>query len=205
MITYEQRLNANLDWALREGSMHFEKESAVHKALRKITARLQELSIPYAVVGGMAMFFHGYRRFTEDVDLLVTREGLAEIHRRLEGLGYYPPFAGSKQLRDAELGVKVEFLVTGEYPGDGKPKPLAFPNPEEVSIEIDGLRCLQLPRLIDLKLASGMTNSGRVQDLGDVQQLIKTLDLAEGLADQLHPFVRDKYKELWSGARNNPA
>ena len=205
MITYEQRLNANLNWALQEGSMHFEKESAVHKTLRKIMRRLDELKISYAVVGGMAMFFHGYRRFTEDVDLLVTREGLAEIHRRLEGLGYYPPFAGSKHLRDAEHGVKVEFLVTGDYPGDGKPKALAFPNPDEVAVEIDGVRCLQLPRLIELKLASGMTNPGRINDLGDVQKLIRTLDLAEGLADQLHPFVRDKYRELWTAVRNNPA
>jgi hypothetical protein len=205
MITYEQRLNANPDWALREGSKHFEKDSAVHKALRKITRRFDELGIPYVVVGDMAMFFHGYRRFTEDVDLLVTREGLAEVHRRLEGLGYYPPFAGSKHLRDTEHGVKIRFLVTGEYPGDGKPKALAFPNPEEVVTEIDGLRCLQLPRLIDLKLASGMTNPGRLKDLGDVQQLIKTLNLTEGLADQLHPFVREKYKELWTAVRNNPA
>jgi len=32
MVTYEQRLNNNLGWALREGSMHFEKDSAVHKS-----------------------------------------------------------------------------------------------------------------------------------------------------------------------------
>ena len=75
------------------------------------------------------MFQHGYRRFTEDVDLLVTREGLKEIHRKLEGLGYLPPFQGSKNLRDTEHGVKIEFLVTGEFPGDGKPKPVAFPAP----------------------------------------------------------------------------
>jgi hypothetical protein len=50
-----------------------------------------------------------------------------------------------------------------------------------------------------------MTNPGRLQDLGDVQQLIKTMDLAEGLADQLHPFVRDKYREMWTAVRNNPA
>src|SRR5262245_59202703 len=112
--------------------MHFQKDSIVHKALRKITKRLHDLGIPYAVVGGMAMFFHGYRRFTEDVDLLVTRENLAEIHQQLEGLGYVPPFAGSKQLRDAEYGVRVEFLVTGEYPGDGLPKPIAFPDPAKV-------------------------------------------------------------------------
>ena len=107
--------------------MHFEKERAVHKALRRITRRLDESGIPYAVAGGMALFFHGYRRFTEDVDILVTREGLQTIHAELEGRGYLPPFTGSKNLRDAEFGVRIEFLVAGEYPGDGKPKPVAFP------------------------------------------------------------------------------
>ena len=120
MVTYEQKLNRDLRWALLEGSMHFEKESAVHKTLERIARRLDELSVPYALAGGMAMFYHGYRRFTEDVDLLVTREGLAKIHEHLEGRGYLPPFAGSKHLRDTDTGVRVEFLVTGDYPGDGK-------------------------------------------------------------------------------------
>src|SRR5262245_36460839 len=153
MITYEQQLNRDRWWALQEGSMHFEKESAVHKALIKITRRLEQLGIPYAAVGGMALFFHGFRRFTEDVHILVTREGLQEIHRRLEGLGWVPPFEGSKHLRDAENGVKVEFLVAGDYPGDGKPKPIAFPDPADASTLIGGVRFLQLPRLIELKLA----------------------------------------------------
>ncbi len=204
MVTYEQLLDRDLDWALREGSMHFERESAVHKTLRKVTRRLEEFGIPYALAGAMAMFFHGYRRFTEDVDILVTREGLKEAHRHLEGLGYLPPFEGSKHLRDVEYGVKVEFLVTGDYPGDSKPKPIAFPNPSESAIEIDGVRCLQLPRLIELKLASGMTHPGRISDLGDVQKMIRALDLREVLADQLHPFVREKYRELWAGVRNSP-
>ncbi|HEV3116105.1 MAG TPA: hypothetical protein VGY58_03580, partial [Gemmataceae bacterium] len=63
MTTYEELLDRDVDWALREGSMHFEKESAVHKTLTRIARRLGELGIPYAVAGGMAMFFHGYRRF----------------------------------------------------------------------------------------------------------------------------------------------
>lgn len=178
--------------------MHFEKGNAVHKALRKITKRLDELGIPYAVAGAMAMFFHGYRRFSDDVDILVNREGLQEIHRHLEGLGYLPPFEGSKQLRDTDLGVRVEFLVAGEYPGDGKPKPVAFPKPEEASVEIEGIRFLQLPKLIELKLASGMTNPRREKDLADVQSLIETLNLREDFGDQLSPFVRDKYKEKWT-------
>jgi hypothetical protein len=204
MATYEQLLDRNLDWALREGSMHFEKDSAVHKALRKITRRLKELGIPYAVVGGMALFFHGYRRFTDDVDLLVTPEGLKAVHHQLEGLGYVPPFAGSKQLRDAETGVRIEFLTTGDYPGDGKPKPVAFPDPAERSVEIDGIRFLQLLALIELKLASGMTNPRRARDLVDVQELIEALDLPEPFAQQLHPFVQYKFKEIWAVIHSNP-
>ncbi len=98
MIAYEKLLDGDFRWALREGSMHFERESAVHKSMQKIVRRLDELGVPYAIAGGMALFFHGYRRFTEDIDILVTPAGLEEIHRQLEGLGYLPPFAGSKQL-----------------------------------------------------------------------------------------------------------
>lgn len=205
MITYEQRLNRDLRWALQEGSMHFERESAVHKTLEKIARRLDELGIPYAVVGAMALFFHGFRRFTEDVDLLVTPEDLKTIHERLEGLGYVPPFTGSKQLRDAEFGVRVEFLTSGDYPGDGRPKPVAFPLPAEASIEIDGYPCLQLPRLIELKLASGMTNPIRLKDISDVLELIRVLGLPRELADQLNPFVREKYLDLWDAVANNPS
>ena len=99
MIAYEEKLDRDLAWALREGSMHFEKDSAVHKTLHKITKKLGELGIPYAVVGGMAMFFHGYRRFTEDVDILVTKEGLKESHdKRFAGLGLCSaPFTGSSK------------------------------------------------------------------------------------------------------------
>ncbi len=204
MVKYEQLLDRDLEWALREGSMHFEEKSAVHNALRKITRRLKELGIPYAVAGAMAMFLHGYRRFTEDVDLLVTPEGLQVIHQKLEGLGYLPPFGGSKQLRDAESGVRIEFLVTGGFPGDGKPKPVSFPEPGESAVEIQGVSCLKLPKLIELKLASGMTNPARLKDLADVQELIHALALPADLANQLDPFVRDKYRELWAAVRDNP-
>jgi len=204
MVAYEARLRQNKRWGFLEGSMHFEKESAVHKSLERIVRRLEQLGISYAVVGAMAMFFHGYERFTTDVDLLVTPEDLKEIHRQLEGLGYVPPFEGSKHLRDAETGVRVEFLTTGDYPGDGKPKPVAFPHPAEAGIEIEGIQFLKLPTLIELKLASGMTNPGRLKDLSDVLEMIKALNLSKELAEQLNPFVQEKYRELWTTARDHP-
>ncbi|MFH1918454.1 MAG: hypothetical protein ABIP48_01010 [Planctomycetota bacterium] len=198
---YEELLGRQLQWALREGSMHFEEKSAVHLTLRKITQRLRELKIPYAVAGGMALFFHGFRRFTEDVDILVTREGLDELHRHLEGLGYVPLFSGGRNLRDAESGVRIEFLVTGDFPGDGKPKPVAFPEPLGSSVEKDGVRWLSLENLIELKIASGMTTPGRLKDLADVQELIRILGLSPDMAHELQPFVREKYRELWSAVQ----
>ncbi len=195
-LSYEKQLDRDPRWALSEGSRHFEENSAVFTALRKITTRLKDLGIPHAVVGGMALFQHGLRRFTEDVDILVTKEDLKTIHKKLEGLGYLPPHQRSKHLRDTELGVRIEFLTTGEYPGDGKVKPVVFPEPGPVSFESDGVSYIKLPNLIELKLASGMTNTGRLKDLADVLELIKLLDLPSNFADQLNPFVRDKFLEL---------
>lgn len=200
-VSYEERLDADAGWALSEGSRYFEERGAVQEALRKITRRLDQLGVSYAVVGGMALFRHGYRRFTEDVDILVTEEGLREIHQHLDGLGYLPPFPRSKNLRDTELGVRIEFVVAGRYPGDGKPKPVAFPQPEEACHEQDGIRYLDLDRLVELKLASGTTGPGRMRDLADVIELIRLLGLPEAFAERLNPFVREKYGELWRSAR----
>ena len=205
MVVYEQLLDRETQWALHEASMHFEEKSAVHHALRDIADRLTRIGVDYAVVDGMALFAHGYRRFTEDVDVLVTPEGLAAIHAQLEGKGYRPLFAGSRNLRDTEHGIRIEFLVTGGYPGDGKPKPVAFPNPCDVSTEKDGVKYLNLPTLLELKLASGMSSPGRLRDLADVQDAIRVLRLPADFAGQLHPFVRDKYNELWAGAQHDAA
>lgn len=200
-VFYEELLNRNPRWAMTEGSRHFEEDSAVFKALHNIAQRLKTLGILYAVVGGMALFQHGLRRFTEDVDILVTKGDLKIIHEKLDGLGYIPPFTNSKHLRDTEYGVKIEFLTTGDYPGDGKIKPVSFPDPGTVSVEFDGISYINLPTLVELKLASGMTNPGRLKDLSDVLELIKILDLPVGFSEQLDPYVTSKFTELWKQAR----
>jgi hypothetical protein len=104
----------------------------------------------------MALFRHGLRRFTEDVDLLVTKNDLKVIHEKLAGLGYLPPFTNSKHLRDTQLGVKIEFLTTGDYPGDGKPKPVSFPDPRQVSFEAEGINGCDrsIPGICGEKVAS---------------------------------------------------
>lgn len=205
-VWYERRLNQDWGLALSEGSRFFEEKSAVQDALRKVARRLEDMGVPYAVAGGMALFKHGFRRFTEDVDILVTRDGLQLIHKKLDGLGYLPPFEKSKNLRDTEHGVKIEFLIAGEFPGDGKPKPVAFPEPAVVAVDFDGVKYLGLPTLVELKLASGLTGGvARLKDFADVVALIQALDLPADFVQGLNPYVRDKYTELWSGVRENPA
>ena len=182
---------------MNESDAFFQKGGKVHETLRRISQRMTELGIPHAVVGGLALFEHGFRRFTEDVDLLVTAEGLQRTHAELEGRGYLPPFDGSKHLRDTETKVKIEFLKTGQFPGDGLPKPIAFPDPEQVAEMIDGIPYITLVTLVELKLASGMTKPDRMKDLTDVLELIKLTNLPENYVEQLHPYVREKFSELW--------
>ncbi len=59
-----------------QGGSHFRKDNDVFKSLRRIVRRLDDLGLPYAVVGGLALFEHGFERFTVDVNLLVTPETL---------------------------------------------------------------------------------------------------------------------------------
>jgi hypothetical protein len=147
----------------------------------------------------MALVAHGYLRTTVDVDILLNQDGLKKAHEALEFLGCLPAFEGSKNLRDTQTGVQIEFIITCGYPGDGNPKPVPFPEPGDAGIEIDGIRYLDLNSLLELKLASGMTNPGRIRDLADVQELIRTLDLPRELSEELNPFVHEKFVELWVG------
>ena len=181
------------------------RSGPVHETLRRIVDKLTELGVPYSVAGGMALVAHGYNRTTVDVDILVTAEGLQRIHQSLDGLGYVPPFAGSKNLRDTTTTVRIEFLVCGAFPGDGKPKPVAFPDPTAAAVKIDGVNYLQLPHLIELKIASGMTGGvARLKDFADVVELIRLLNLDERFAAQLNPYVRDKFIELKRGLDASP-
>ncbi len=80
---------------LRKVDEFFMGSSPVHKTLREIARRLSEEQIDYAIIGGMALALHGFVRPTEDVDLLLTLEGLEKFHQGLVGRGYVPLFPGA--------------------------------------------------------------------------------------------------------------
>ncbi|MBC8030724.1 MAG: nucleotidyltransferase family protein [Pyrinomonadaceae bacterium] len=188
-----------------EGQRYFMGQGSLNNTVARLTTDLKEHGIDYMVIGAVALLAHGYPRFTEDIDLVLTPEGLEAFHRELIGLGYVPAFPGArKRLRSTRDGVIIEVMTTGEYPGDGKPKPVSIPEPSTASTEIAGVQVVTFEKLIELKLASGMTAPHRLKDLADVQELIKFRGLQKDFAERLDPYVRDKFFELYEAVKQSP-
>ncbi len=191
-----------------EGLRYFMGEGELNKTVAELGSDLDTHGIEYMVIDAVALTAHGYPRFTADVDLVLTREGLEAFHRELVGLGYRPAFEGAKKkLRSTRNGVSIEIITAGEYPGDGKPKPVNFPHPSTASVKMNGVQVVTLEKLVELKLASGMTAPDRLKDLADVQELIKIRGLSSEFANTLDPYVQEKFLELHEavqrGGRND--
>src|SRR6516162_6094368 len=78
---------------LQEIGVFFENKSPQHKTMRRLAQRLEKAAIPYAIMGAMAVNAHGARRTTEDVDVLLTRDGLEQFRQKMLGK-YYDPVPG---------------------------------------------------------------------------------------------------------------
>jgi hypothetical protein len=195
--TVEARMLEGVDFAGR----FFMGQSQVDKALFQLAERLDAEHIPYAIIGAMALNAYGYRRVTEDVGVLLTADGLARFKERYLGRGYLERFPGSKGLRDTDNSVAIDVVLTGDFPGDGKPKPVAFPDPKECAEQGAKVALVPLTTLVELKLASGMTAPHRLKDLADVLELIRARDLPTSFEADLHPYVQAKFRELWLAAQ----
>ena len=189
-------------WAGVENARRFFMgEADVQRCLERLARILDEKGIPYAIIGALALNEWGYRRVTVDVDVLLTPEGLRALKGEVLGRGYVEKFPGSRGLRDTEAGVDVDVVLAGEYPGDGKPKAVVFPDPAEAAVRGRRVALLSLDTLIELKLASGMSAPHRLKDLADVLELIRALSLPHEKAESLDSSVRAKYLELWQAAQ----
>ncbi len=186
--------------AYAEGLRFFSGEGMLNEALDRLVSDLDKNQIEYAVIGAVALNQHGYQRFTHDIDVLMTRDGLQTFREKLIGLGYRPAFEGAKKkFRTTDSNVPVEIILAGE------PKAVQFPQPAGASVVIDGVKTISLEKLIELKLASGMTAGDRLKDLADVQEMIKIKELNSSFAEKLDEFVRSKYLELWQSVEDGRA
>jgi hypothetical protein len=195
------RLAENLDYCWR----FFVGEAEAQRAARKLVAILEAEGLPYAIIGALALNEYGHRRVTVDVDLVMREEDLRAFKARWLGRGYAERVPGTGKLLDTEFGVPVDVLSTGRFPGDDQPKPIAFPDPATTAIRGSPFALLPVERWMELKLASGMVAPHRLKDLADVQELIRSGRLPRTTADDLHPWVRAKFLELWDAVERGAA
>lgn len=212
MTTSSSNINSpSVQDTYAEAQRCFMGNGTLNHTLAELAARLNSHGIDYVVIGAMALNAHGYQRFTVNIDLVLTEEGLAKFGRELLGrgglgvFGYDRVVADSiRQLQTYPGKVSIQVMIAGEYPGDGKPKPVSIPKPSTASTEIDGIKFVTLEKLVELKLASGMTAPHRLKDLADVQELIKIRGLQSEFSERLDPYVREKFLELYETIRQSP-
>jgi hypothetical protein len=181
-------LTARRTYEMLENQSLWETAAHVHEVLAAG-------AIPHAVVGGVAVCLHGYRRNTVDLDLLVRPEDSPAIRTALESSGY--TFVSREKEFHAPSGVAVQLVLAGDKEGPGQPA--VFPDPADpiaVTV-IEDLPVLTLAALIQSKLACGLGNLRRThKDFADVVELIAVHKLTPAFARKLHESVRGEFKEL---------
>ncbi len=188
--------------SLLEGLRRDQVHSAdIADALEFLRDALGREQIPFGRRGARALRHHGYTRFTEDIDILTTPEGLDRIHEKLIGLGLMPLAQGRrKKLRQTRFKVNVDVVTAGEHAGSDE-SPTVYPEPDsDAFVDRDGIRVATLEKLVEFKIASGVWGH-RAQDLGDVQKLIQANGLTESFADTLPEPLRAKFLEILAESR----
>lgn len=72
----------------------------ISSTLEFLRITFEREGIPFGLIGALALTYYGYERFTEDIDILTTPEGLERIHEAVVGRGLLPRAPGlRKKLR----------------------------------------------------------------------------------------------------------
>lgn len=171
----------------------------LYQTIERLSKTLGEMNLPFVISGAMAVNHHGHRRATQDVGILMRRKDLGVFKEEHLGRGWLNKFEGSKGFIDTIHQIPVDVLIAGDFPGDGKAKPVSFPDPDDQAVVEfeDGLPYLRLEKLIELKLACGMSAPERLQDFADVIALVKTNDLKESFGQTLNSYVIEAWLDLW--------
>lgn len=170
-----------------EALMMLERKGAILDVARKVSRILGKRG---SVIGGVAVVLHGHVRTTKDVDVYVPGS-LQDVSDQLTASDIN--YSRDRKEFDCD-GVPVH-LITSEQ---------ATIAPHEF-VELEGVRTVSLPDLINLKLHSGTRNITRAQDLADVIGLIRVHKLDSGFAPQLHKSVRSDFKKLAKAVQKESA
>lgn len=165
-------------------------------------ALLTASKIPYSICGGVAVCLHGYQRNTVDLDLVIRpKESDAVRKILLDGGLTWDETRAEFRTHD---GIAVQFLLAGQRAGKGSevtiPEPVGDSNVER----LEGLPVVRLARLIEMKIACGMSNLRRThKDFADVVELIAARSLDGSFSRFLHKSLRVTFRELVRNANTS--
>lgn len=176
----------------------------VERRLRKVAAALEAAGVAYAVCGGNAVaawvgsIDSAATRATKDVDLLVRRTDDAAIAQVMSDLGFE-----RRDLRRLVLyvdpeepstrsGVHLVWAQTLIRPG----YPAVSPSVDEAVIDASGLRVLNLPALVRMKLTSF-----RDIDRVHITDLLEVGLIDEDIRASLAPELRARLQQLEESER----
>lgn len=141
-----------------------------------IAKDFEESEIEYCIVGGVALGVYNYKRFTEDLDILVSKKTEKLIDEHLVGNGYTKRPGSIRNLYYHTMTGKIPVDIIIE--GDNK-SGFVVPNPRDVRVKLTGAWFLSLKALITMKLSTS-----RPEDKQDVAKLISVNDLTDKWAEE---------------------
>lgn len=143
----------------------------LQKDLKEFIELLSELDVHFLIVGAFAVAYHGYPRYTADIDIFVetSRENAGKLLKAIHGFGF------------GEIGLTEEdFLSAGQVIQFG-----VAPNRIDLLTSISGVSFedawsarvfgqiggLRVPFISLEMLKQNKTATGRTQDLADLEHL----------------------------------
>ncbi len=148
-------------------------------------ARKLLATVDAPVLGGIAVYLHGYGRATNDLDFYTPDRRVTDEQLRAGGAVW------DAAHREHVLDHVRIHTVTPEDAGH---------TVEKTSI-IDGVRVVSLRDLIAIKLRCGLGNLNRSKDVGDVVELIRVIPLDKRFAGKLPSDLRADFKRIVDAVR----
>jgi hypothetical protein len=137
--------------------------------LRGLVAALEEHHVEYAICGGVALAFHGYPRFTKDIDLLIPPTERDRVLEIAERRGFLDP-AGRIPFENGEVYRTSKIVGTDILTLD-----LLLVNTSLADVwngrEVYGWKGLDVQVVSAQGLVKMKRMAGRDQDLVDIKRL----------------------------------
>lgn len=145
----------------------------ISKDFKEFIKLLNVHNVSYLVIGGYAVNFHGYPRFTKDIDIWIwmRQKNIQKLITVIEEFGFKSLNLNKDDFMNSEniiqLGMppnRIDLLVDVE----GADFQDCFNERKEIEVDDLSINFIGLRHLIRVKKATG-----RLQDLADAEQLEK--------------------------------